>query len=83
MCNIPSYETSKCNSRHPKICSYFRNYGKCKFGDWCSYQHKRNSGDNYDPKYEEIFEKIIKLEEALVEKDNKMRNLCEKIDKIE
>ena len=80
VCNIPSCEISKCRSRHPNMCTYFRDYGKCKFGDWCSYQHKREGVNQCESKYKELYEKIIELEEVMVDKDKQIRDLTEKID---
>ena len=38
-CNIQS-----CSERHPRECTYYRDFGRCKFGTYCSFRH-RNSKD--------------------------------------
>ena len=40
---------------HPKTCKYFFREGVCRFGDGCSYSHKKVS--NQDPKMKDIIEK--------------------------
>ena len=32
-------EVIKCSLRHPKICRFFRDYNRCKFGEWCCFRH--------------------------------------------
>ena len=38
ICENNSCEISKCNSRHPKLCKYFIQYGRCKFNP-CAFLH--------------------------------------------
>ena len=40
--NIQCTKTS-CLYRHPRVCRYFSNSGKCKFSDSCAYLHKNNN----------------------------------------
>ena len=41
-----------CTYRHRKLCSYFENVGKCKFGSYCEFKHRKP----------ELFGRIEKLE---------------------
>ena len=38
LCDIEHCDGRTCDKRHPKLCRYFQNYGKCKFSP-CSYHH--------------------------------------------
>merc|ERR1712204_63495 len=39
ICEIPVCSGYKCDKRHPKDCFFFKNYGRCKFGSYCTYKH--------------------------------------------
>ena len=47
--------SNKCLFRHPKTCKYFFRDGVCRYGEGCSYAHKRVC--NKDQKVKEITEK--------------------------
>ena len=38
-CETPNCLGYKCNKRHPRECFFFRRFGRCKFGTFCSYAH--------------------------------------------
>ena len=38
-CVAPGYDGKKCIQRQPKVCTFLRNYGYCKFGEWCLFSH--------------------------------------------
>ena len=42
VCTDDSCEIFGCRKRHPKICKYFWNHGRCKF-DPCAFLHKENN----------------------------------------
>ena len=42
ICDNTSCEIRNCNLRHPKICKFYRDYRRCKFGEWCYFLHKEN-----------------------------------------
>ena len=65
-------QNSQCNDRtcvlrHPMICKYFLNFGKCKFGEDCAYLHhsKDKSADI----------EVQDLKNQLCEMKNKIKNL--------
>ena len=33
----------KCDKRHPKICKYQRDYGRCKFTEYCSFNYDKQN----------------------------------------
>ena len=39
ICKNVNCEISKCSSRHPRICKFFLEYQKCKFGEYCRFSH--------------------------------------------
>ena len=39
LCETKDCEIESCNKRHPKICSYYQQYRRCKFGSYCAYRH--------------------------------------------
>ena len=40
ICSNQKCEILRCSLRHPKICRYFRDFGMCKFGEWCLFRHE-------------------------------------------
>ena len=34
--------------RHPKVCKYFYEFGRCKFGVYCNYDHSTTGSSNKD-----------------------------------
>ena len=54
---------SKCNTRHPRECRYFRDYRRCKFGEYCAFDHSVP----IDPVVEEL--KLVKDRLEAVEKE--------------
>ena len=80
-CENSTCEIRSCNLRHPRKCKWFREYRRCKFGEWCSFDHV-DSIDNEDS-IKEIFEKLENLTKIILEKDEKINKLAEKIKKLE
>ena len=39
ICAEKSCEIEKCQKRHPKLCRFFRDYGRCKFNSYCKFKH--------------------------------------------
>ena len=81
-CENTSCNISSCNLRHPRICKYFRDYRRCKFGEWCSFDH--NIKDIFENQsITEINEKLNELSKAISEKDKLIAVLVEKLKDIE
>ena len=40
LCENLNCEVRECKLRHPKQCKFLRDYGYCKFGEWCYFSHK-------------------------------------------
>ena len=65
-CNI-----FNCLKRHPKVCSWFQEYGRCKFMTYCKFKHPNIN--NFD----EIVDKI-EMNENKLDEINKMLKIIEK-----
>ena len=76
-CQNPECEIKSCNLRHPKICKFFRDYNRCKFGEWCSFDHRNYKSDK------DIHEKLENLEKAICEKDDQIKELNDKLKSLE
>ena len=68
-----------CILRHPKICTYYRDYNRCKFGEWCSFKHI----EKFENSDSEILNRIKNLEKLIEAKDSAIATLMNKIKMIE
>ena len=95
LCLIKNCNVGACENRHPKLCYYQKNYGRCKFTTFCKYSHekekhecenKENSID-FMQKLEEKDLHIANLENRLLllenEQNEKIENLTTKIMRLE
>ena len=77
-CENSRCEIFDCNRRHPKECKYFREFKRCKYNEYCRYEHKISNEVNKDLvfKYGKLEDKISSLKKVLenVEKNFKMVN---------
>ena len=83
LCRNSSCEIKCCNLRHPKICKFFRDYNRCKFGEWCCFKHITNNTNVNAVSTEEIKKEIENLQTIINEKDEVINTLVEKIKVIE
>ena len=79
-----------CSLRHPRSCKYFREYKRCKFGDFCKFSHDIFVDEDVEKIRVELGTLKIKIAnkdkeiEQLNEKmENLMNHLSEKITKLE
>ena len=56
---------------------------RCKFGEWCSFNHIDNNDNRSSDDIKVIFERIEDLSKIIAEKDNMIKELAEKIEKLE
>ena len=40
LCEINNCEIFACEKRHPRKCTYFKDFGCCKFSNYCKYSHE-------------------------------------------
>ena len=80
----PSCEINTCKLRHPRVCNFYRDYGRCKFGEWCSFEHKEvDRTDKSMTMIEEIKKEVEDLKKTIEEKNDIINSLSEKIQAIE
>ena len=72
-CEKTLCDISTCTSRHPRICKFFRDLGRCKF-DPCAFLHveNKNSLESLVKENEEILQKIAKLDSTIKDLDEKI-----------
>ena len=68
VCRNPECEIKTCNMRHPRISTYFRDYRRCKFGEYYSFKNEENNLAN-----------MSDLDKYLERQDNKIEELEKKI----
>ena len=80
ICEIPQCEVNKCSKRHPRTCKYYQEYGRCKFGEDCSYKHNKNETNSEIVKE---LENLKKKAEAEIESLKVKVAACErKLDEV-
>ena len=55
-------DISACEKRHPRTCMYYRDYGRCKFIEYCIYKHSQPVNETFTKQIEtrtREFEKIL------------------------
>ena len=77
ICESLECEPRKCTLRHPKVCSFYRDYRFCKFSEYCSFSHntRNNLNDGLEKEISEIKIKLDLLREKEDDYDNQIRSL--------
>ena len=84
LCNIQNCKISSCEMRHPIMCKYFLQYGRCKF-DPCSYRHERVETQkikDLEDRVQHYEKKLQDLEFKLEEKSVEIEDLNSKVEKL-
>ena len=72
--------------RHPRVCRFWREFGRCKFSEYCSYRHKFSAVQEPNAAFEsdlhDIKAKLENLENQLREKDNEISELNTRIENL-
>ena len=68
ICENKECRVSECRKRHPRSCRYFKMYQRCKFGDYCAFNHEVT----IDPILEEL--RLVKQNVEALEKQVKDKN---------
>ena len=77
ICETLNCVVKECLHRHPKCCKFLRDYGYCKFGEYCKFSHKA-FGMKSDVEKEELKklkEKLENLEKEINSKDELIKDL--------
>ena len=84
ICQNRSCEINSCRQRHPKVCKYFRDFGRCKFSPFV-YKHKKtvNSGKDYDQEIKFINDKMDDLQMIINDKNQQINEMSSKIHDLE
>ena len=80
ICEVRNCLGLKCDKRHPIVCHYFRKYGRCKFGLFCSYKHNNIKNNSSERQLEKEVDEL--RDEITVLKLN-VKELTERLDKFE
>ena len=62
ICAERTCEVFNCEKRHPKICTFKRDYGYCKFAEYCRFNHDK-------PK------EIVAVDEKISEIENRIKEM--------
>ena len=57
-----------CHKRHPKQCRYYRDFGRCKFSEYCFFRHEESFKQNHnqiESELEQLKHKVMMLEDKL------------------
>ena len=80
ICTNTQCSTVTCIYRHPRVCRYFDNFGRCKFADSCAYLHKRNGNlceirKNQEKEIEELRKEVEELSKQVHDLRNILHEL--------
>ena len=66
-----------CEKRHPVVCNFFKQFGRCKFSDYCSYRHptKEMKTDNKAIAIKETEDEVSKLKTEILNLKGKVESL--------
>ena len=86
-CENSSCDISVCILRHPRRCKFYSEYKRCKYGEWCRFEHVENLNnveiDDLKKENESILTKLAGIENTLKEKDNLIESLLQKFKDME
>ena len=57
----------KYNKRHPRECFFFRRFGRCKFGTFCSYAHPISEKVKLIEEVKDLKAEIVSLKDEMKE----------------
>ena len=79
-CENSSCDIFNCNKRHPKECRYFKEFKRCKYNEYCRYEHNVSSEVNECLKcnHDKLESKILHLEILLENTVNNFKMLKDK-----
>ena len=81
VCEDSKCKVLECRLRHPRKCSYFRDYYYCKFGSYCKFSHENKERD--DKSIEVLENKIFELTKEINKKDTEIKMINQDIQKAE
>ena len=73
ICENVLCESQNCLKRHPRVCHFFNQYQRCKFGDFCLYLKD----------FEAVKSKLLIMENVMSEQENEIKILKQKVASME
>ena len=78
-CENSECNSSSCEKRHPISCKYFEAYKRCKFGEFCAFDHR----PPYNPLQEEINTLKAKIDDLEKEIKSKNTEILQALERLE
>ena len=75
ICEDEECNNKSCENSHPKLCTYFEKFGRCKFGDFCKFSHLKLAKTHSD----DVKTKLIQLEDKVNEQQDEISILKDEI----
>ena len=77
ICGTTQCVPKTCNLRHPKVCSFYRDYKNCKFAGYCSFSHNIHNylNDALEKDINDVNKKLDLLKEKEKEYKEQIINL--------
>ena len=88
ICENTKCMVQDCRKRHPRVCIYFKELGRCKFNSFCNFKHEllsesKSSGSPQQDQIAALTASVTKLEKSIEMLVMEMNCLKEKLTKIE
>ena len=81
LCEDSSCDILSCDYRHPQVCKFYRDFGRCKYSEYCFYAHVDK--EDISEISRSLTNKINDLENKVNGKENDIIELSEKIKFLE
>ena len=83
ICTNTQCNMVNCVYRHPRVCRYFTNIGRCKFDESCAYLHKSDLiTSEFRREHEEEIQKLRQEVGDLQKQVNELRNYLDQFENI-
>ena len=76
ICVVKNCDMIVCEKRHPRSCKFYRDYGRCKFVDFCKYNHNDPPQDKSAKQFEI---KMTHIEILVSEKEKEISKICQEL----
>ena len=87
ICELPACETESCPKRHPRVCKFFENFNRCKFGSYCSFSHRTLktsfAASVNKSEVDDMKSRLDNLEEKARQSEIEIKMLNEKVEHVE
>ena len=81
LCDNSSCDIKNCNFRHPQVCKFYRDFGRCKYSDYCAYAHIDK--EDITEIARSLRNEIDDLENKVIENEKVIVKYSEKIESLE